>query len=347
MADFYDYLMDTEKCYWNVYTRLRELSDWPAFTDGQREAKEDARAWLVERRKTIYRDAEAQAGGWDENNRRQRYAQLADDSLNSGSPHDLCQLPTGGATDTEKVKISEREMWWNQSSVDDQTKTWRTNNSSWLTSRRKQVWHLGEDEGWSENYREQRYDALCIATKTGQAYTDWSASHNDHTGAQNPVAGGGSSRARAVELARSYLGTSENPPESNRGNPEPSGWQDRVYGDDGVPWCACFTTCMAWDAGAVGGSSAAVQYICSMARAHQGLFRGWTTDPANVLQGDMAVVSCETCHVGLVASSDDACHLIEGNTSPGTEGSQFNGGTVAEKHRSRGEIVGWALVDYP
>src|SRR5215471_18512033 len=78
-----------------------------------------------------------------------------------------------------------------------------------------------------------------------------------------------------------------------------------------------------------------------------GMFRGWTTDPSGVLQGDMAVIGCTTCHVGLVADSDDACHTIEGNTSPGVEGSQYNGGTVAEKHRARSEIVGWALVEYP
>lgn len=351
MADYYNQLIDSEKCYWNVYTRLRQLSDWAAFTSGQDEAKTSSRAWLVARRKTIYREAESVAGGWDVNNRRQRYTQLADDSLNSGSPRNLCQLPTGGTTDTEKVKISEREVWWNQSAVDDATQRWRDNCTGWLIDRRKQVWHLGEDEGWDANYRRQRYDALCVATKTGQAYTSWSASHNDHTGAKNPPpptsSGAASSRAQAVAAARSYLGVSENPPSSNRGSPQPSGWQKRVYGDDGVPWCACFTTCMAWDAGAIGSSSAAVQYIVSLAQQGQGMFRGWTTDPANVLQGDMAVVSCTTCHIGLVADSDDACHLIEGNTSPGSEGSQFNGGCVAEKRRARSEIVGWALVDYP
>ena len=352
MADNYDKLTPAEQCYWNIYTRLRQLSDWPAFTDGQDQAKATSRSWLVAQRKQIWRAAQPKADGgdgkgWDVNNRRQRYAQLADASLNSGSPRNLCQLPTGGGTDTEKVKISEREVWWNQSSVDDQTKGWRENNAGWLTSRRKKVWHLGEDEGWNTANREPRYDALCVATKTGQAYKDWLAGHDATTGAAKPVAGGGSSRARAVEIARSYLGVSENPSGSNRGSPEPSGWQQRVYGGDGVPWCACFSTCMAWDAGAVGGSSAAVQYIMSMAQAGQGMFRGWTTDPANVLAGDMAIIGCSTCHVGLVADSADACHTIEGNTSPGVEGSQYNGGCVAEKHRPRSDIVGWALVDYP
>jgi hypothetical protein len=104
---------------------------------------------------------------------------------------------------------------------------------------------------------------------------------------------------------------------------------------------------MAWDAGVKGSSSAAVQYIVSLAQAGEGMFRGWTTDPANVLRGDLAIIGCTTCHVGMVVDSDDACHTIEGNTSPGSEGSQYNGGCVAERHRPRSEIVGWALVDYP
>jgi len=351
MTDHYDQLTPAEQCYWNVYTRLRQLSDWPAFTDGQSQAKGSALAWLQAQRKEIWRAAQpppdGDGGGWEANNRSERYAQLQDDSLFAGSPRHMCQLPTGGGTDTEKVKISEREMWWNQSSVDDQTKGWRENNVGWLTDRRKQVWHLGEDSGWDTSNRQSRYDALCVATKTGSAYDRWLDGHDATTGADKPTGGGGSSRARAVSIARSYLGVSESPPDSNRGQPEPSGWQQRVYGSDGVPWCACFSTCMAWDAGVEGSSSAAVSYIVSMAQAGQGMFRGWTTDPSNVLQGDMVIIGCTTCHVGLVASSDDALHTIEGNTSPGSEGSQYNGGCVAEKHRSRSEVVGWALVDYP
>jgi transposase len=54
---------------------------------------------------------------------------LSDDSLNTGSPHNLCQLPTNGGIPSEKCIISEREMWWNQNSVDDQTKQWRQRNA--------------------------------------------------------------------------------------------------------------------------------------------------------------------------------------------------------------------------
>jgi hypothetical protein len=353
VADSYDKLTTDEKCYWNLYTRLRQLSDWSGFTDGQDQARAESRDWLVNQRKQIWRAAQPKSeggdgNGWGVNNRQARYDMLKDESLNTGSPHDICQLPTNGGTPTEKVKIAERMMWWNQSSVDAATKDWRQSNADWLTARRKQVWHLINDpDGDASADRPLRYDNLCIATKTGDAYDQWSASHDDRTGASNPTSNATSARAQAVSNCRKYLGVTEKPPDSNRGSPQPDGWENRVYGSSGVPWCACFATCMAWDAGVKGSSSAAVQYIMSMAQSAQGMFRGWTTDPSDVLRGDLAVISCSTCHVGMVVDSDDVCHTIEGNTSPGSEGSQFNGGCVAEKHRPRADIVGWALVDYP
>src|SRR5215467_13129927 len=138
MADHYDQLTPAEQCYWNVYTRLRQLSDWPAFTDGQAKQKSAALAWLQAQRKEIWRSAQPKADGgdgkgWDVNQRRERYAQLQDDSLYAGTPRDLCQLPTGGENATDKDKITERQVGGNQSSVDNQTKSWRENNVGWLT----------------------------------------------------------------------------------------------------------------------------------------------------------------------------------------------------------------------
>jgi hypothetical protein len=101
---------------------------------------------------------------------------------------------------------------------------------------------------------------------------------------------------------------------------------------------------MAWDVGVKGGSSAGVIVIMDMAQKHKGMFRGWTTDSSRVMRGDFAVVGCPSCHIGLVVDNDDPCHLIEGN---GNDGGSYNGGEVVEKRRSRSEIKGWALVDYP
>jgi hypothetical protein len=243
-------------------------------------------------------------------------------------------------------------MWWNVSSVDEQTKSWRLANSNGLTTIRKQIYSLAEQTGWDKLNRKVRWNNLCVATKTGKPYESWQAGHNDHTGEPTTPSGGSagtdtSSRGKAVSRARSYLGVHETPAGSNRGTPQPSTWQLRVIGHDGYAWCACFTACMAWDAGVVGGSSAGVAVCVDMAKRGIGMYRGWTTDPSKVLRGDHAVIGCGSCHIGMVVDSANPYHTIEGNTSPGKEGSQFNGGCVAEKTRGKGEIVGWCLVDYP
>src|SRR5262245_20961534 len=107
MADNYDKLTPAEKCYWNVYTRLRQLSDWSGFTDTQDKTRDAARVWLVNQRGYIWRCAEGKVSGvksgWNVNNRAARYAQLRNESLNTGSPRNLCQLPTGTNTPGEKA----------------------------------------------------------------------------------------------------------------------------------------------------------------------------------------------------------------------------------------------------
>jgi hypothetical protein len=349
MSDHYDQLTSTEQCYWNCYTRLRQLSDWAGFTDAQDQERQKARDWLVNQRKFIWRCAEGKEQpeykpGWDINQRQARYDQLSDDSLNTGSPHNLCQLPTDGdMTDYEKVTISEREMWWNLSSVDDWTKQARQHNADALTQQRKQLWHLGEDEGWDKNNRKKRYNNLCIATKYGTPYSDWQKGHNDHTG--EPVSGGKSSRSKCKDWLDSYLGVNENPSGSNRGSPQPSKWQERVYGEDGVPWCACFAGCSAWDNGVSGSVTASVGNNTQMAKKGQGIYKGWTNDPSKVHAGDHAFLGDD--HTGVIYDRDNGI-TVEGNTSPGSEGSQFNGGCVAKRQRGWSAwTAGFGLVRFP
>jgi hypothetical protein len=348
MADHYTELTSDEKAYWDEYTRLRELSDWPAYSAEQGQRRSDSRDWLTSRRKQIYRLAQPKSEGgdgqgWHHSNRRERYEQLRSENLNSGTCRRLCQLPTGALTDDECVLVSEREMWWNVSSADESQKGAKQACTDWLIARRKQLWHLIEDEG-SENNRQTRYQKLCIATRYGSAYDDWAKTHNTETGAEK--GSGVSSREKAVQNCRKWLGTSERPANSNKG-PHIDDWCRRVYGGTGVPWCACFATCMAWDSGVKGSSSAGVSVIMGMAKQGRGMFSGWTTDPGKVMRGDMAIIGCGSCHIGMVVSNDDAYHTIEGNTSPGSEGSQFNGGCVAERHRPHNQVIGWARVDFP
>jgi hypothetical protein len=354
----YSDLTETEQHYFDEYGTLRAITDWAGFTDAQENRKTAARDWLVNQRKEIWRCAEgkkqcAGGAGWDVNNRAARYETLKDESLNTATAKHEYTLPANGCTDTEKSYIEEREGYLmiggDGASADDAQKKRKTANSDWLVSRRKQVWHLGEDEGWDEAERELRYENLCIATHYGSQWDSYEKTHNKYGQAVGGGGGGGSSaesaRARCVENCRSYLGVNENPAGSNRG-PEIDGWNKRAYGGVGVPWCASFASCMAWDAGVKGSGSAGVQVLVDMARAGTGMMRGWTTDPSVVLRGDFAVISCTSCHVEVVIDSDDAYDTIGGNTSPGSEGSQYDGGCVAHRQRN-GEVVGWCLVDYP
>ncbi len=350
MADHYGKLTPAEKAYWDAYTRLRELSDWSGFTDGQISRKEATRNWLVNQRKSIWRAA--QDSGWDKHDRQARYDQLKDESLNAGSCRRVAQLPTNGGTPFEKVMISEREMWWQTDSVDDETKKYKVANVDSLVLRRKQVYSLAEEEGWDESDRKLRYNNLCIATKTGDAYRQWQKTHDDTTGEteQTPGRPEQGSRAKAVGRARSFLGVTENPSGSNKGSPQPSGWQKRVIGSDGYAWCACFTACMAWDAGVVGGSSAGVVVCMDMAQKGKGMFRGYTTDPSRVHRGDFVIIGCKSCHIELVEETpgnNTTIKTIGGNTSPGSGGSQYNGGGVFRRNRARHEWIGFCLVDYP
>ena len=346
----YDRLTDTEKCYYQAYARLREISDWEGFSDAQEQKKTDARAWLVNQRKAIWRKAQPKSEGGDGNgwgylDRQARYDALSDDALNTAASHNNCQLPTNAGTPSEKAGISEREGWWNWSSVDDQTKAWRQSNADWATSRRKQVWHLGEDDGWEDAERELRYDNLCVATKHGSPYTDWAAGHDTTTGAAKSSGSGQSSRSKVKDWLDSYLGVSENPSGSNRGSPQPSQWQNRVYGSDGVPWCACFAGCSSWDNGVAGTVTAGVANNVSLAKSGQGIYRGWTDDPAKVHAGDHAFLGSD--HTGVIYDRDTG-ETVEGNTSPGSEGSQYNGGCVAKRKRGWGAwTAGFGIVDFP
>jgi len=192
------------------------------------------------------------------------------------------------------------------------------------------------------NDRQTRYDNLCIATHHGSAYEDWAATHNKWG---QPISDGKkSTRSACKDWLDSYLGVSEDPPNSNKGNPQPSEWQKRVYGSDGVAWCACFAVCSAWDNGVTGSGTAGVANNTDLAKKGQGIYRGYTTDPSKLHAGDHAFIG--SSHTGVVYDTASAT-TVEGNTSPGSEGSQYNGGCVAKRQRGWGYWTGFGLVRFP
>jgi hypothetical protein len=157
-------------------------------------------------------------------------------------------------------------------------------------------------------------------------------------------------RTLSDDYAKSFVGVSESPAGSNRG-PHITEWELEIFGSTGIPWCGVFAGHVLKWAGVQGVTSrmASVAAIEDDARAHRAPFRGWTDNPQSAQHGDLAVIGGYGDHVArvLVVNPDGSCETVEGNTSPGSSGSQFNGGCVATRHRSKAEIRGFTLVDYP
>jgi hypothetical protein len=345
MSGAYGDLTEAEQAHWNEYTNLRQISDWPGFDEDQDQRRADSRQWILDRREYLLDlangEIEGEPAGWDTNNRKSRYDFLG--GLNSGAPKHEVRLPCSStATDTEKVYIEEREVYLVFGSTTEEQKARKTANLNWLQERRKKLWHLMADDpdGNEYNDRQTRYDNLCIATHHGSAYEEWEETHNKW--GDPYTESGGSGRSACKDWLDSYLGVHENPDGSNRGSPQPSQWQERVYGSDGVPWCACFAVCSSWDNGVSGSGTAGVYNNVQLAKQGQGIYRGWTMDPSKVHAGDHAFIGSD--HTGVIYDASDGT-TVEGNTS---NSNAWNGGQVAKKTRGWGYwSAGFGLVRYP
>lgn len=119
----------------------------------------------------------------------------------------------------------------------------------------------------------------------------------------------------------------------------------------GKPWCGSWC-CYALGAAGVQGIDwhlASVAQIEDNARAGLKCYRGWTTDPDKVRPGDLAVVFGYGVHVEMVRSeiAGSTVNTYGGNTSPGSGGSQSNGGGAYARTRPLSDIRGFARVEYP
>jgi hypothetical protein len=353
VSTHYDLLTEGEKAHWDEYATLRSISDWAGFQPDQDRRRADARAWLQEKRKEIWRLAqdppEGDGKGWDHANRRERYETLKDANLNGATvQRKETTLPANGCLDSECSVIEEREIWIQIDSTTDAQKARKQACTDWLIARRKQLWHLMQDDpgGNERNQRQKRYDNLCIATRYGSAYEQWDKTHDQYGKSTKPT-GGTATRDQICKWLDSFVGVAENPKGSNKGSPQPSTWQRRVYGSDGVPWCACFSVCSAWDAGISGSGTASVYQNVQLAKQGQGIYKGWTSDPSKVRPGDHMFIGSD--HTGVARGTLQANGQIlgvEGNTSGATSGgSQWNGDLVAKKARSAGYwSAGFGLI---
>ena len=157
-----------------------------------------------------------------------------------------------------------------------------------------------------------------------------------------------------IDVARAYLGYTEDPPGSNRtifGS---------EYGLDGQPWCVmflwyCFTHAVERMAFFGGGKTASCSILLRWYKE-----QGLTVPVREVQAGDIVLLNfhrgTEPEHCGLVVDTSirldpktgapDFVVTVEGNTSPGLEGSQDNGGCVALKNRDRWRIIGVCRPQY-
>ena len=157
------------------------------------------------------------------------------------------------------------------------------------------------------------------------------------------------SLSKVIEIARGELGVTENPAGSNR----VKYWSDFDPAFQGQPWCVAFL----WWCFREAGESAA--FFGGAKTASCGMLLRWyreqglTVPVSEVQPGDIVILNFhgtqDTEHCGLVVDyslrvspktgAPEFVVTIEGNTTPGLEGSQDNGGSVALKNRDFWNIV--------
>lgn len=153
-----------------------------------------------------------------------------------------------------------------------------------------------------------------------------------------------------IEIARAYLGVTENPPGSNQTI------FGHEYGLDGQPWCVMFLWWVFQQAGERmaffgGGKTASCSILLGWYKE-----QGLTVPVEDVQTGDIVILNFhgkqEPEHCGLVTEVNRwavtrelmQIQTIEGNTS--VNGSQDNGGMVAEKTRYPSQIVAVCRPQY-
>ncbi len=147
------------------------------------------------------------------------------------------------------------------------------------------------------------------------------------------------SMTKVIETALADLKYTEYPFGSNR--TKYGVW----YGINGVPWCVqaqayWFNKAREFTAFMGGEKTASCSQLLAWHKAH-----GNVVDKKDIHVGDLTILNFsgtqDTQHVGLVTEvlKNGSFKTVEGNTSPGEEGSQDAGGCVALKTRSVNQVV--------
>lgn len=159
------------------------------------------------------------------------------------------------------------------------------------------------------------------------------------------------SLSKVIKTAELELGVTEWPRGSNLVKYNTDYYGMPVYGSD-YKWCVTFLWWVFQQAGEStaffnGGKTASCTRLMELYKAEG----KWYTD-GNYQEGDIAIMSFMKSravqHCGLIIgrSKDGGWITAEGNTSPGLEGSQENGGSVAKKIRYNANILGCCRPQY-
>ena len=175
-----------------------------------------------------------------------------------------------------------------------------------------------------------------------------------YKGYDAPGTGGGGRDDVMVHLEK-RLGYTENPAGSNCDTRSDGIRTSQDHTASGTwlryqPWCGCwsFYGLEAADVQGLGSWMASVASIEEYAKDKAGCFKGWTTDRSKVKKGDLVIIGGYGVHVETVRGFSGSNTLTYGgNTSPGSSGSQSNGGGAYERTRYPSEVRGYALVRYP
>lgn len=165
------------------------------------------------------------------------------------------------------------------------------------------------------------------------------------------------SLSKVIEIAFWELGVTELPKGSNRVKYNTAYYGREVSGED-FPWCVVLQWWIFNEAGERmaffgGGKTASCRTLLRWYRE-----QGLTVDKKDIQIGDILIQNfsgkkrdgeLDTEHCGLVVNKGPLAgtwYCIEGNTSPGEEGSQDNGGCVALKLRSVKNVVAVCRPQY-
>ena len=147
-----------------------------------------------------------------------------------------------------------------------------------------------------------------------------------------------------IDKAKSYVGTTEYPPNSNNVIFNTDYYGHEVYGSETYPWCMTFVwdifrMCGASNLFYGGNKTASCPELMRWAK-EKDLFVTGTYKHGDVLIFDWDSIK-DGDHTGFcIEDKGDTVVTVEGNTSPADHGSQSNGGGVFIRTRSKADITG-------